>query len=250
MTECSPLTISASRSGGACLLAPAGLLDSTTYLSVRDSIVKAARRAQRRDHRGNPTRRANGFGLGGVHQCVLARWAGRTCRLCWSVSGLPAGTPSSVTASADISRYTTVASAPAALLRSDLPPVRERARMPLPAQPSSAAQARRLAAMWLTTWGMQKYLPTVHTVVTVFVENVLAHTDSAPVLRIESAGELVTVAVEDAGTVPAARHERSDDIAPVVSGLSVVAALNPRWGNVPTSTGKTGWAVIGPENCI
>ena len=40
------------------------------------------------------------------------------------------------------------------------------------------------------------------------------------------------------------------DRADHAGGLSVVAALSRQWGNVPTSTGKTVWALIGPENCI
>ena len=33
-----------------------------------------------------------------------------------------------------------------------------------------------------------------------------------------------------------------------VSGLAIVAALSRAWGSTPTSSGKTVWAVIGPEN--
>jgi hypothetical protein len=34
----------------------------------------------------------------------------------------------------------------------------------------------------------------------------------------------------------------------VPSGLHIVGALCRAWGNAPTSSGKTVWAVIGPEN--
>ena len=33
-----------------------------------------------------------------------------------------------------------------------------------------------------------------------------------------------------------------------VSGLAIVDALSRAWGSTPTSSGKTVWAVIGPEN--
>ena len=33
-----------------------------------------------------------------------------------------------------------------------------------------------------------------------------------------------------------------------VSGLAIVSALSRAWGSTPTSSGKTVWAVIGPEN--
>jgi hypothetical protein len=57
----------------------------------------------------------------------------------------------------------------------------------------------------------------------------------------------VTVAVEDADHAPAGvREDLRPNEAP--SGLRVVSALCRAWGNSPTSTGKTVWAVIGPEN--
>jgi hypothetical protein len=85
-------------------------------------------------------------------------------------------------------------------------------------------------------------------VVSVLVENVLAHTDSAPTVRLETDGFAVTVAVEDASTVPAARREESKAGGDSVSGLAILAAVCRVWGNAPTPTGKTVWAVIGPEN--
>ncbi|CNJ97610.1 stas domain-containing protein [Mycobacterium tuberculosis] len=33
-----------------------------------------------------------------------------------------------------------------------------------------------------------------------------------------------------------------------MSGLAIVDALSREWGSTPTSSGKTVWAVIGPEN--
>jgi hypothetical protein len=33
-----------------------------------------------------------------------------------------------------------------------------------------------------------------------------------------------------------------------VSGLAIVDALSRAWGSAATSSGKTVWAVIGPEN--
>ena len=85
-------------------------------------------------------------------------------------------------------------------------------------------------------------------VVTVFVENVLQHTQSAPIIRLECRGPVITVAVEDASSLPAARRERSRRGGDDVSGLAIVAALCRHWGTAPTSSGKAVWAVIGPEN--
>jgi hypothetical protein len=91
-------------------------------------------------------------------------------------------------------------------------------------------------------------IPVAATVATVFIENVLAHTDSAPVLIAESYRGVITVAVEDNSQQPAARHEDGVRGADTVSGLAIVAALCRAWGSTPTSSGKTVWAVIGREN--
>ena len=56
-------------------------------------------------------------------------------------------------------------------------------------------------------------------IATVFIENVLAHTERPPSLRLESDGFLVTVAVEDASSVPAERREDPRRGADIVSGL-------------------------------
>ena len=84
-------------------------------------------------------------------------------------------------------------------------------------------------------------------VVNVFVENVLEHTGSVPKMRIETDGVTATIAVSDESTSPAVRLP-SPDKGIDVSGLAIVDALSRAWGSTPTSSGKTVWAVIGPEN--
>jgi hypothetical protein len=84
-------------------------------------------------------------------------------------------------------------------------------------------------------------------VVNVFVENVLEHTDGVPLMRIETDGATATIAVSDDSTTPALRLP-SLGTGIDVSGLAIVDALSRAWGSTPTSTGKTVWAVIGPEN--
>ena len=80
-----------------------------------------------------------------------------------------------------------------------------------------------------------------------FVENVLEHTGSVPLMRIETDGASATIAVSDDSTTPALRLP-SPAQGIDVSGLAIVDALSRAWGSTPTSTGKTVWAVIGPEN--
>ncbi|ORA17342.1 STAS domain-containing protein [Mycobacterium arosiense] len=125
-------------------------------------------------------------------------------------------------------------------------PVR-RADVQLPADLTSLRESRRMVREWLTTWSQSKLIPVALVVVNVFVENVLEHTASVPVVRIEAQGTAATIAVSDASTAPAVRLP-SPSKGVDVSGLAIVDALSRAWGSTPTASGKTVWAVIGPEN--
>lgn len=122
-----------------------------------------------------------------------------------------------------------------------------RADAQLPADLTSLRESRRLVREWLTTWSQSKLIPVALVVVNVFVENVLEHTASIPVVRIEAQGSTATIAVSDASNTPAVRLP-SVGQGIDVSGLAIVDALSRAWGSTPTSSGKTVWAVIGPEN--
>ncbi len=121
------------------------------------------------------------------------------------------------------------------------------AQAQLPANVTSLRESRRLVREWLTGWSQPALIPVALVVVNVFMENVLEHTDSDPVMRIECDGPTATIAVADASSAPALRlpaPPKGID----VSGLAIVEALTRAWGSTPTSSGKTVWAVIGPEN--
>jgi hypothetical protein len=90
--------------------------------------------------------------------------------------------------------------------------------------------------------------PIATVVVNVLVENVLQHTACAPVLVLESDGEAVTISVRDDSSIPAARHEDPHLGGDRVSGLAIVASVCRTWGSTPMPSGKTVWAVLGPEN--
>ena len=112
---------------------------------------------------------------------------------------------------------------------------------------SSLRESRRLVREWLTGWSQPGLIPVALVVVNVFIENVLEHTGSDPVIRVETDGATATIAVSDDSNAPALRlpsPKKGID----VSGLAIVAALSREWGSTPTSSGKTVWAVIGPEN--
>jgi hypothetical protein len=46
----------------------------------------------------------------------------------------------------------------------------------------------------------------------------------------------------------AARHEDPCRGGERISGLAIVASVRRAWGNAPRLSGKTVWALIGPEN--
>ncbi|AYE97586.1 sulfate transporter [Mycobacterium paragordonae] len=121
------------------------------------------------------------------------------------------------------------------------------AQAKLPANLTSLRESRQLVREWLTTWSKPGLIPVALVVVNVFIENVLEHTGSDPVMRIECEGQTATIAVSDASGAPALRLS-SPSKGIDVSGLAIVEALSRAWGSTPTSSGKTVWAVIGPEN--
>ncbi|OBA59698.1 sulfate transporter [Mycobacterium sp. 1100029.7] len=142
--------------------------------------------------------------------------------------------------------YSTEKGAFKALGRLTRQPV-QRADAELPANLTSLRESRRLIREWLTQWKQSGLIPVALVVVNVFVENVLEHTGSVPKMRIETDGVTATIAVSDESTSPAVRLP-SPDKGIDVSGLAIVDALSRAWGSTPTSSGKTVWAVIGPEN--
>ncbi len=134
--------------------------------------------------------------------------------------------------------------APSAVAES---PIVRRADAQLAANLTSLRESRRLVREWLTDWSQTELIPVALVVVNVFVENVLEHTGGVPMMRIESDGATATIAVSDDSGAPAMRlppPPKGFDM----SGLAIVEALSRAWGSTPTSSGKTVWAVIGPEN--
>ncbi|QLL06642.1 STAS domain-containing protein [Mycobacterium vicinigordonae] len=123
----------------------------------------------------------------------------------------------------------------------------QHAQAQLPANLSSLRESRQLVREWLTNWSKQGLIPVALVVVNVFVENVLEHTGSDPIMRIECDGQTATIAVSDTSNAAAVRLT-SPPKGIDVSGLAIVDALCRAWGSTPTSSGKTVWAIIGPEN--
>ncbi|OBA83697.1 sulfate transporter [Mycobacterium sp. 1164966.3] len=122
-----------------------------------------------------------------------------------------------------------------------------RAKAELPAHLSSLRESRQLVREWFTAWSEPGLIPVALVVVNVFIENVLEHTGSQPLMMIECDGRTATIAVSDTSSTPAARLP-SPTKGIDVSGLAIVDALSRDWGSTPGASGKTVWAIIGPEN--
>ncbi len=238
-----------SRLGTVVVLTATGILDTRTYRQLRDEIVKAALE--------EPT--AVLVEVSDLRVPAPSAWAVFTSAR-WLVSRWPevpiilvcrdAPGRRSIVANA-VSRhvpvFSTIESASDAVSQANPPRYRHRARAELPPSEESLTSSRKLVEECLTAWAQTDLIPVTNIIVTTLVENVLRHTDSAPNVRLEFDGRRVTVAVEDGNPAPAAFREtphRTD----LPTGLRVVSALCSAWGNAPTPSGKTIWAVIGPED--
>jgi hypothetical protein len=247
--EDAQLTIAADRLDSVALLTPHGVLDSKTYRSLRDGIIKAAL--------DEPA--AVIVDVTDLAVPAESAWAVFTSAR-WHVSTWPDIPVFLVSAHLSarntmarngIARYVPVyPSVPEAVEGLHSAPFsryRRRARAQLPPGLSSLRRSRELVTEWLSAWGRADMIPPAKIVVTSLIENVLQHTHSSPCMRLETAGRTVTVAVEDSSPVQAGVRETHTS-AEMSSGLRIVGALCRAWGNAPTPSGKTVWAVIGPEN--
>lgn len=231
------------------ILTVEGVLDSSTYRTVRDAVIKAAI-----DEPG-----AVIVDINRLEAPSASAWTVFTS-VRWHVSVWPDVPILLVCAApqvqrqiraAGVTRYVPIHSTQELALdavQNQSLRIRRRARASLARNISSLEVARSVIAEWLTQWDISEVIPVAATLATVFVENVLDHTESAPVLIVESYQDTVTVAVEDNSSALPGRHEDADVGAEVVSGLAIVAALCRAWGATPTSSGKTVWALIGREN--
>jgi hypothetical protein len=243
------LTVTAEAVRDVSLLTARGVLDSTSYQSLRDQIIKAAL--------DEPTAVIIdvSYLLVPAESALVvftsARWhVGRwpevpIMLVCQHLAGRSAITRNGVSRYVPV--YQTVDEAMADLSSDALWRHRRRIRADLPADLSSLRRSRDLVEEWLTAWSHADLIPAAKVVVTTFVENVLQHTDTHPAIRLETDGSAVTVAVSDGSRQPPSLTEHST-ATDRPTGLKIVAALCRMWGNAPTPSGKTVWGVIGPEN--
>lgn len=245
----SELTVHADTVESSCLLTISGVLDSSTYLELRNSVIKAALdqpRAVLVDVSALEVPAPSAWSVFTSARWHVSTWPDVSILLvCGHERGRTAITRNGVARYVPV--YPTVETALRGITDRSRQ-ARRRLRAKLPASPRSLRQARDLVAEALAAWSQTELIPVATVIVNVFVENVLEHTAGAPELRLETNGTTVTVAVDDGSSTPAVRREDRFGGRARVSGLAIVAAVCRTWGNTPTLSGKTVWAVVGPEN--
>lgn len=243
-----PFTHSAETRNATAVLTLSGVLDSRTYRSVRDTVIKSALEQPRAvviDVTGLAVPAGSAWAVFTSARWHVDIWPGVPLALvCGNAAGRDAIRRNGITRYVPV--YDTVAAAIGALGGDRPPTLRRTARAELPARVDSPKKARDLVDEWLTAWSQPELIGVAKVIVTALVENVLVHTDSTATLRLESRGPAVTVAVADSCRASAVLPDAAPGAAP--SSLRIVAALCRAWGNAPTPSGKTVWAVLGPEN--
>ncbi len=243
------LIVASDAVGQVTVLTADGLLDATTYLPLRDSIIKAALddpRAVIIDVGELAVPRESAWAVFTSARWHVERWPEvPILMVCHRSVIRDAVARNGVTRY--VPMYATVESACHALALTKERPYRRRARVELPSHISSLRRGREFVAASLSGWSMPDWIAVSQVVVTTFVENVLAHTDSPAGVRIETDGRTVTVAVADASHSLAGVREPTE-VTNAPTGLGILKVMCRTWGNSPVPSGKTVWAVIGPEN--
>jgi len=247
---CTALSVAADTvNATSILLTVRGTLDSSTYRCLRDRIIKAALDEPRVvivDVTELEVPAESALVVFTSARWHVATWPEVPIMLvCGHSTGRSAITRHGISRYVPV--YPNVADAIEAASSAQPPPARRRARADLPSRLGSLRLSRELVTDWLTGWSQTDLIPVTKVVVTALVENVLQHTHSDPSVRLEFDGSAVTVAVEDTDPYPAGPREAHMPYS-IPSGLHIVSALCRAWGNAPTTSGKTVWAVIGPEN--
>ena len=243
----SELRITASAVDDTRVLSIDGLLDETSYVPLRDAIVKAALDeplAVIIDVNGLTVRDDPAWAVFTSARWQVAEWPDIPIGMvCAHDHGQNALRRNGITRYVPV--YHDVESAITELAADGLRRYRRRAVATLPAVKSSIHGSREFVAQWLTGWSRTDFIHTVSVVATELVELALADTDSGLSLRLETNGSTVAVAVQHVDIENVGRRKSIGD---PVSGLDLVVANCRVWGSYTSAAGNTVWAVVGPEN--
>ncbi|MFD0167037.1 SpoIIE family protein phosphatase [Streptomyces decoyicus] len=110
----------------------------------------------------------------------------------------------------------------------------------LPAEPTAAAEARKLVATQLDDWGLEETALTTELIVSELVTNAYRYSSGPATLRLIRDHHLICEVSDTSSTSPHLRHAATTDEGG--RGLFLVAQLTERWGTRYVRNGKTIWA--------
>ncbi|ALG15012.1 hypothetical protein AOZ06_23855 [Kibdelosporangium phytohabitans] len=227
---------------GALVVRPVGVLDSTTYRSLRDTLVKLAV--------DQPSALIVDLGeLRIAQQSVLTVFSS----VWMQVSEWP-GVPILLVV-ADPSRRRLLhsavnlyvacyASVDAALAAVGHPPPCRRATLDLDTTPSGSRVARAFVRETCERWDLSGHTREAVALTNELVDNVIQHAGTDCQVRLELRSRMLTVAVRDGNPHRAELRERLG-AEPWGNGLRIVAEIAHTWGCAPhMGGGKVVWAVV------
>lgn len=110
----------------------------------------------------------------------------------------------------------------------------------LPAEPTAAAEARKLAAAQLHDWGLDEMALTTELIVSELITNAYRYSSGPATLRLIRNHHLICEVSDTSSTSPHLRHAATTDEGG--RGLFLIAQLTARWGTRYVRNGKTIWA--------
>lgn len=235
---------------GDCLVVrPVGVLDALTYRDVRDTLIKFAVDQERVlvvaiDELDLPVRGAlTAFSSAAMR---VSNWPGMPIVLATRREDQREQLDRTV-----VSRFVSVfANVPAAVAAAAQPPRCRRVTLELRHELISARRARLFVRETCRRWQVEDLFADAEQIATELVENALLHTASAPRLRLELRGDVLTIAVSDDSDAEAVLREPSPGEDRGV-GLRIVADRAIAWGCSPQLTGgKVVWASCVRERAV
>ncbi|HJP76289.1 MAG TPA: ATP-binding protein [Pseudonocardiaceae bacterium] len=227
---------------GECLMVrPVGVLDAMTYRDVRDTMIKFAVDQQQVlivaiDELELPVPDAlTAFSSAAMR---VSNWPGVPI-----VLATPREDQRDQLERTMVSRFVSVfTDVAAAVASAERPPRSRRAILELSRELISARRARLFVRATCHRWQLDDLRGDAEQIATELVENALLHANSAPRLRLELRGDVLTVAVSDDSPQEAVLRELVPGIDRGV-GLRIVADRSLVWGCSPQlAGGKVVWA--------
>jgi hypothetical protein len=237
-----PVEVLTATRSGSCVVRPVGVLDSSTYRGLRDTLVKLTVEQPDALVVDLSELRIGSETALTVFSSVwmqVSEWPGVPVLLVTgdqAVQSLLSGA---------ISRYTphfaTVADALAAAGR---PPVRRLAALDIEAGPAGCRITRLFVRRTCQKWDLTSQVSAAIAVTNELVDNAMVHAGPSCQIRLELRGRMLTIAVRDDSSQRAVLRERVG-FEERGNGLRIVAGLARTWGCAPhLSGGKVVWAII------